>query len=528
MTQLVKFDRRNSSTRYNQGGGDRLTANADESLLGHCIEERGWTLERAIQNLKPISKHEAVHTTRAARVSKITAITGFVVGLVGGGTVGAIGMLPLAGAALATYVWQCAEACVPRRDLEYNLLKICPQIPEIMLACHRKGAASEVIVSAWDLLLDSYAESEGANAEQVVMEFARLLDHVGTVPDMGISDLESVQPERVPAIGFSTQFGEIAAQSTTAPDPVQNAPSYQATSQAAQSTQPAQAAQPSGPTLIGTLQRAYQSRAIYGGQRSGKSLAAAAASRQMAERGVNIFHINLASYRDENGHSEDDHYWTHAKRSVHADLSILSAFDALAKIAEAESILQEFYKTEFSVLIFDEVTLTGANFNQYSADLETLMSTLADKISTLGSTGEKRKRAIWTIAPDCVAGNLTQQTKIIKSLPGVYVAIAPGRTVTVNGGVYSFHAESFAAVQRNYPAMVAPAGSYGCDRIAFADGQWMPIGDLSFMFQDVPVKKPECPSVAAVEAMETASELTEAQRVLREAIAIKTMQRGNR
>jgi hypothetical protein len=185
MTQLVKFDRSNSITRYNQGNSDRLTANADESLLGHCIEERGWSLDRAIQNIKPISKYEAIHTTRAARIGKITAVAGFVVGLVGGGTVGALGMLPLAGAALAAYVWQCAEACIPRRDLEYNLLKICPQIPEIMMAVHYKGASPEVIVSAWDLLLDSYAESEGANAEQVVMEFARLLDHVGKVPELG-------------------------------------------------------------------------------------------------------------------------------------------------------------------------------------------------------------------------------------------------------------------------------------------------------------------------------------------------------
>jgi hypothetical protein len=185
MTQLVKFDRSNSITRYNQGNGDRLTANADESLLGHCIEERGWSLEKAIQNLKPISKYEAIHTTRAARIGKTTAVAGFVIGLVGGGTVGAVGMLPLLGAGLAAYVWNAAQACIPRRDLEYSVLKICPQIPEIMLAIHNKGASPEVIVSAWDLLLDSYAESEGACAEEVVLEFARLLDHVGRVPELG-------------------------------------------------------------------------------------------------------------------------------------------------------------------------------------------------------------------------------------------------------------------------------------------------------------------------------------------------------
>jgi hypothetical protein len=185
MTQLVRFDRSNSITRYNQGNGDRLTANADESLLGHCIEERGWSLEKAIQNIKPLSKYEAIHTSRAARIGKVTAVAGFVVGLVGGGTVGAVGMLPLLGAGLAAYVWNTAQACIPRRDLEYSVLKICPQIPEIMMAVHHKGASPEVIVSAWDLLLDSYAESEGANAEQVVLEFARLLDHVGRVPELG-------------------------------------------------------------------------------------------------------------------------------------------------------------------------------------------------------------------------------------------------------------------------------------------------------------------------------------------------------
>jgi hypothetical protein len=184
MTQLVKFDRQTSLTRYNQGNGDLLTADKDESLLGHCIQERGWSLEKAIYNLKPLVKSEAIATGKAAQWSKVTAVTGFVVGLVGGGTVGALGMLPLAGAALAAYVWRNAEACIPRRDLEFGILKICPQIPEIMLSCHDRGAPAEVIVSAWDLLLDAYAESEGANAEQLVMEFARLLDHVGKVPEL--------------------------------------------------------------------------------------------------------------------------------------------------------------------------------------------------------------------------------------------------------------------------------------------------------------------------------------------------------
>jgi hypothetical protein len=91
-------------------------------------------------------------------------------------------MMPLLGAALATYVWRNAESCIPRRNLEYGILKICPKLPEIMQSMANKGTDPDVIVAAWDLLLDSYAESEGANAEQLVLEYSRLVDHVGRIP----------------------------------------------------------------------------------------------------------------------------------------------------------------------------------------------------------------------------------------------------------------------------------------------------------------------------------------------------------
>ena len=78
---LVKFD---NNSRYNQSNSDRLSADKDESLLGHYIQERGWSLEKMIQNLKPLSKHESAATGNAAQWSKVTAVAGFVIGLVGG------------------------------------------------------------------------------------------------------------------------------------------------------------------------------------------------------------------------------------------------------------------------------------------------------------------------------------------------------------------------------------------------------------------------------------------------------------
>jgi len=88
-----------------------------------------------------------------------------------------------------------------------------------------------------------------------------------------------------------------------------------------------------------------------------------------------------------------------------------------------------------------------------------------------------------------VAGALSQQTKAVKSLALVFVAIAPGRSVDWNGNRIGFHAESFGNVQRNFPVLTMPSSHAGCDRICFVDGRWWPVGELPSLEDSKPLKQ---------------------------------------
>jgi len=112
-----------------------------------------------------------------------------------------------------------------------------------------------------------------------------------------------------------------------------------------------------------------------------------------------------------------------------------------------------------------------------------------NQIACLASTGTKRAQAIWTLSPDFVAGALSQQTKAVKSLALVFVAIAPGRSVDWNGNRIGFHAESFGNVQRNFPVLTMPSSHAGCDRICFVDGRWWPVGELPSLEDSKPLKQ---------------------------------------
>jgi hypothetical protein len=79
----------------------------------------------------------------------------------------------------------------------------------------------------------------------------------------------------------------------------------------------------------------FQSRAILGSQRTGKSLFAAVCSATIVSKHqTKIFHLNLASFGD-----EDLRYWRHATLSIAADLSACDEFTAKEKgMSDAPSL----------------------------------------------------------------------------------------------------------------------------------------------------------------------------------------------
>jgi len=116
--------------------------------------------------------------------------------------------------------------------------------------------------------------------------------------------------------------------------------------------------------------------------------------------------LNLASFGD-----EDLRYWKHAALSIAADLSAADEFTAKELIKNASRLISKFYATQNAILIVDEIATIGSTSNRYKALLEPLMCLIADKITTLASSGKKRRQAIWTIAPEFVAGGLSQDAK---------------------------------------------------------------------------------------------------------------------
>lgn len=219
---------------------------------------------------------------------------------------------------------------------------------------------------------------------------------------------------------------------------------------------------------------------IPGGQRCGKSYFAAAASRELAKQGWKIYHINLASYGN-----EDSYYWSHCARSVVGDLStIASADEATDLVYDAIEVLEEFKNSENAILIADEITYTGSKYGRYASVMQEFLADLAGQISALTSTGMKRRRAIWALCPEMVAGALVGPAKAIKSLKLCYFAIAPGQSVEWDGKPIKFDASLHEQLAYNFEVAMptdAEAAGFrraGEPRIVFLNGAWHALGQL--------------------------------------------------
>ena len=485
-------------TRYGQTALDKTFPDADESVFGHMVLELGMSPDEATQNLRPWVRD----LDRSAELSKKTA---YVAAFIGAGAglataatmgIGLTAILPIAAAAYNFFAGQQSAREQGVRESEYLLLKTCPELLKLIYALTQKGMPREALVECYDDLLGAFTvqfqqrASLGMSDEldhDIVRSFQEIVKQkceaeslaraiVAETENFTFDTLyQSTEPkaESLPAvidsspvatsspIGTATKLGAALVPASPAADS-----SHEATALSALLTSP------------------FLSRAWFGAQRTGKSYLAAVASLELSKRGISIYHLNLASYGD-----EDATYWQHAVKSVRCDLSNLSEMQAQPFIENAIALVHEFFSTRNAILVFDEITLTGSLSNQHSSALDPLLRLVADKIACLASTGTKRTQAIWTLSPDFVAGALSQQTKAVKSLALVFVAIAPGRSVDWNGNRIGFHAESFGNVQRNFPVLTMPSSNAGCDRICFVDGRWLPVGELPSLEDSKPLKQ---------------------------------------
>jgi hypothetical protein len=216
-----------------------------------------------------------------------------------------------------------------------------------------------------------------------------------------------------------------------------------------------------------------ESRAFFGGQRTGKSYFCAALTNEIKKRhNTRIFHLNLHSFGDEDGY-----YWKHCEQSIAVDLSMMDGHQAKVVIQSATRIVEEFYRTPNAILVVDEWTIIGAVNSRYRQMLEPLIGFVADKIAVLTSSGKKRGQAIWTISPNFVAANLTQNAKAIKGLNLCYLSVTPGKKIDWNGQAIGASLELWNQLNVNYTIAPLPfVGEFEGDRIACIDAEWIPLG----------------------------------------------------
>lgn len=281
---------------------------------------------------------------------------------------------------------------------------------------------------------------------------------------------EVIEPKE-PKVDYVLDIGRLEAE-TIAPSPVVPSPVAPVP----------QRGSPRETGIEKLMSNPFHSYAFFGAQRTGKSYLVACATQRLAEQSIKIFHLNLASLMDE----EDDRYWHHAQ-SVRADLGFSEPDQAKGIIADAINLIQGFIAAPpGAILVFDEWTILGRKTHTYSEQLEPLTKLMASTISQLVSSGKKRHKAIWTIAPDMVAGGLTDMSKLaVKDLTLVLVAVPPWKTVTwqhSTGGLpssISFSHELYGQLQKNYAGLTPPVqGGFlsTSDRIVFTEGSWYPAG----------------------------------------------------
>lgn len=240
----------------------------------------------------------------------------------------------------------------------------------------------------------------------------------------------------------------------------------------------------------------FISRAVYGAQRTGKTNLVAAVMHQLAAQGVKIFVINLSSV---NVGSEDASYWGKDNiRCVRGDLETINVPDVAKRLIEdAISLVDEFmHEPEPSILIVDEWAAATASHAEYVDLLAPLIKKLAAKITAFSSSGMKRQKALWTIAPEIVAGTMEDFGKAVKKLSLCLVAIAPGHTVRWEGQEIAFSWELYGQIARNYVGLTVPPEESSEARIAYLDGQWVGLGTDSLVSAQARVSGGTIPEIA--------------------------------
>lgn len=281
--------------------------------------------------------------------------------------------------------------------------------------------------------------------------------------------------------------------------------------------------------IVDLILACVNSLAFIGGQRCGKSLLMAIASRIGLTNGKfnGVFVISSLAKK-----GEDDHYWAHCQTKTFFDLAVI--VDKTPYYEEFLNTIRKFKETANAqnpqLLIIDEFPFLCErledDIKQENVVALDLMNELANIGSVVASGGAKRGWYVWLGSPKGAIGGMGKGGKVMKNFTLCYAAVAPESTVDSNGVHVSWDSNLFAATKLNFPGLKEPARGIArdlSDRIVFFNGKWY--AKTKHDLKDLPVPQHPTKAVTPV-AVITEDALAPQERAeLQTAVALKQGQK---
>jgi hypothetical protein len=276
--------------------------------------------------------------------------------------------------------------------------------------------------------------------------------------------------------------------------------------------------------IVDIILSSVNSLAFIGGQRCGKSLLMAIASRIGYQRGKfkGVFVISSLAKA-----GEDDHYWQHCGKRTFYDLALI--IDKTNKYQEFLDTIRTFKKAANAqnpqLLIIDEFAYLCERLEDDIKDKNPTAVELMQEIAELGSVvasgGAKRGWYIWVGSPQGNIGEMGRGGKAMKKLSLVFCAIAPGAIVDSNGVSVTWDDNLCTAANRNWTALQKPPRGIEhdlSDRIVWMNGKWY--AKSSYELEAIVTPVDQTPTI---EAIATEDALTKDERQsLQAAVAIRS------
>lgn len=530
MTSSIEYQ----APQYNVNPNDSRSLDHEETILGHLLAEKQYSLKDSLYYLTTYAKEETKAWDHTEAVSSAGFWVGFAAGgaaflAVGAGPLGMAigGVVAAIGSGGSWHLKDTAERVGSLRRTEFELHKNHPWLRDRLWQLSQQGATSAEIVAIYDrMLFHMFANGIPTDGNAIAGSMNL------TAPVFADSPATS-SAENQAQSGIQNENDQVMTRSETqslAQTELQ--PSTVAGVAAAPSIVHSKVLCP-----IEVLGRdPYQSMGVIGGQRTGKTYTAALHTQNVKRKlGAKIIYINLM---DAIGDAADD--WPHADICITCHLRKLPQGKAQAMIEHVTSVVNDFFNDLNQILVFDEWVGFTSKSNQWikkasqeasAAAIESkeaktyiapeglgtsaidLMNLVMAVTGELCQSGKKQAKAIWLLSPMVKAGSMEQQGLVIKEVQPMVVAISKDRSVSWTHPTTGQSQEigfDDAGYRASIPNMGLPTiesiPKMDCTRMLYVKGTWYSLDNLP-QLERTPTSAPEhrspSPSIAPLSSEPT-------------------------